>query len=902
MRTKLVTLALLSALLVSPAMTQGAPKKVVTIEGITEYQLENGLQVLLFPDQSRPTVTVNLTIFVGSRHEGYGEAGMAHLLEHMLFKGTPTHPDVPKVLQDRGAQFNGTTWVDRTNYYETLPASDENLEFAIALEADRMVNSFIKAEDLASEMTVVRNEFERGENSPTRVLMQRMTAAAYEWHNYGRSTIGNRSDIERVPVPKLRSFYRRHYQPDNAMLVVAGKFDEKKALEMIQKHFGSIPRPDRQIDRTYTEEPAQDGERLVSLRRVGDVGLVGVAYHIPAGAHQEFAAVDVLSYILATEPAGRLYKSLVETKKAAAVYGFTFAWHDPGLLFVATEVRDASTLESVRDALLKEIESIGQDGVSEEEVDRVKTQILKARELAQSNTSRLAIGLSEWAGQGDWRLYFLYRDRIEKVTAEDVQRVAKKYLTRNNRTVGMFIPTQEAERVAIPLASNVSDMVKDYQGRKAVAQGEQIDPNPLAIEKRTTRLELPSGLKVALLPKKTRGEAVLVNVTLRYGKAETLKGKDAPCALLPKLMARGTKQFTYQQLSDELDKQSATLSSSGSGGVATFAVKTKRANLPRVLEILKQVLREPTLPATELEVMRREQLASLESVQSDPQYQASSRMSQILRPYPVGDVRRSTSVSESIELFQAVKLADIRNLYDNFLNGQHGEITVVGDFDATEVTQSLNTLFDDWSRPEPYARLESLFFKVKGQHVTIKTPDKANATYYSGLNVAMSDDNPDYPAMLIGNFILGGGSLSSRLGNRVRQKDGLSYGIRSSFRASALDKTARFTIAAISNPENSPKVVAAVLEELELLLDKGITDEELARAKQGFLQSQQVARTSDGTIGTLLSQTLYTGRTMAYYAKRDKMITELTKDQVMAALRKYLDPQKLVVVTAGDFK
>ena len=305
MRTKLVTLALLSALLVPPAMTQGAPKKVVTIEGITEYQLENGLQVLLFPDQSRPTVTVNLTIFVGSRHEGYGEAGMAHLLEHMLFKGTPTHPDVPKVLQDRGAQFNGTTWVDRTNYYETLPASDENLEFAIALEADRMVNSFIKAEDLASEMTVVRNEFERGENSPTRVLMQRMTAAAYEWHNYGRSTIGNRSDIERVPVPKLRSFYRRHYQPDNAMLVVAGKFDEKKALEMIQKHFGSIPRPDRQIDRTYTEEPAQDGERLVSLRRVGDVGLVGVAYHIPAGAHQEFAAVDVLSYILATEPAGR---------------------------------------------------------------------------------------------------------------------------------------------------------------------------------------------------------------------------------------------------------------------------------------------------------------------------------------------------------------------------------------------------------------------------------------------------------------------------------------------------------------------------------------------------------------------------------------------------------------------
>src|SRR6516165_367505 len=243
------------------ADTPAAPTKVVTVEGITEYRCDNGLRVLLFPDPSSSKVTVNCTVFVGSRHEGYGETGMAHLLEHMVFKGTPTHPNVPKALRDHGDNFNGTTWVDRTNYWEKMPASDENLEFGIRLEADRLVHSFVKREDLASEMTVVRNEFERGENSPQGVLMERIHAAAYEWHNYGKSTIGNRSDIERVPIENLQAFYKKFYQPDNVVLIVAGKFEEAKALALVQKYLGSIPKPQRRLNDTYTEEPAQDGER-----------------------------------------------------------------------------------------------------------------------------------------------------------------------------------------------------------------------------------------------------------------------------------------------------------------------------------------------------------------------------------------------------------------------------------------------------------------------------------------------------------------------------------------------------------------------------------------------------------------------------------------------------------------
>src|SRR5215212_3867107 len=322
-------LTLLIAVLASGVVYGAPPQKVTSVEGITEYRLDNGLRVLLYRDSSRPTVTVNMTVLVGSRHEGYGEAGMAHLLEHMLFKGTPNHPGIFQLLSQRGAQFNGSTWLDRTNYFETLPANDDNLDFMISMEADRLINSPVKAEELASEFTVVRNEFERGENSPQRVLSERITSAAYDWHNYGRSTIGNRSDIERVPVDALRRFYKRYYQPDNAVVVVAGRFDEPKVLALVEKHFGAIPRPERKLEQTYTQEPAQDGEREVTLRRVGDVPLVGMAFHVPAGPDVEFAAVDVLADVLTQQPSGPLFKALVETKKCARVRASATPNHDP---------------------------------------------------------------------------------------------------------------------------------------------------------------------------------------------------------------------------------------------------------------------------------------------------------------------------------------------------------------------------------------------------------------------------------------------------------------------------------------------------------------------------------------------------------------------------------------------
>lgn len=883
----------------------GSIMKVTEVEGISEYQLENGVRILLFPDASKEVVTVNMTVFVGSRHEGYGEAGMAHLLEHMLFKGTPSNPDIPKALKDRGAgrSMNGTTWMDRTNYYETLPATGDNLEFAIQLEADRLVNSKILGEDLASEMTVVRNEFESGENSPFRVLMQRVQAAAYEWHNYGQTTIGNRSDIERVPVVKLRQFYRKFYRPDNVMVIVAGKFEEKEALGYLQKYFGALSNPDIPLDDTYTTEPAQDGERTVVVRRVGETQLVGNAYHIPAGSHPDYAAAKALVAILSDQPTGRLYKGLVEEELATSVYALAYAFAEPGLFMTLAEVPGDGSLEKARLKMTDVVErSFREDPVTETEVKRAVQQILKARELESSDSDRIAISLSDWAAQGDWRLYFLYRDTIESLTPEQVQAVAEKYFVRNNRTTGLFIPSEESDRVSIPEAPDVAAMLDGYKGREAVAAGEQIDPEPTAIEKRTLRGKLTGGLEYAFLPKKTRGETVSLQLTLRFGTGDTLKDKIGAVELLGILMARGTDQYNYTELQDELNRLRVEMSMSTTIGVLQASLKTKREFLPEAITLLGDVLRRPRLDGAELEVLRRQIITNLQQGTTEPQALAPRSVRRSLSPYAKDDVRYVMSVEEEIDMYKNVTIDEIRALHAGFLSNQAGEISAVGDFDPDELKALINTQLADWKTDQPFVRVDRKAHpEVDKSLDIIETPDKANAFFFSSQQYDLKDSDPEYASLVLGNYILGGGSLSSRLGNRVRQQEGLSYGVRSGISARARDNRVDFTLYAITNPQNRDKLMAVIIEELDKLRKDGITQEELDQAKVAYLQAARVRRSSDAALTNELLSTLFNDRTMAHYAEHDAQIEAATVDSVNKAINKYIDPEKLVIAIAGDF-
>lgn len=882
-------------------------KQVTEVEGITEYRLANGAQVLLFPDPSKSMVTVNMTVFVGSRHEGYGEAGMAHLLEHMLFKGTPSHLKVPEELMNRGADFNGTTWLDRTNYYETLPAATaeqatQNLEFAIRLEADRLMNSFVKGEDLASEMTVVRNEFERGENSPNRILMQRVQSAAYDWHNYGRSTIGNQSDIERVPIDRLQAFYRKFYRPDNIMLVVAGKFEEEQALELVEKYFGVLEAPETPLDRTYTTEPAQDGERTVVLRRVGNTQLINVAYHVPSGANREYAAVEMLAYIFGTEPSGRLYRELVLPELASSTSTMSMALHDPGLIMFTAQVPIEKSIEAAREKLLQTIEQVKQAPITAEELKRAQTQFEKDRELRATDTKTIAVELSEWAAQGDWRLYFLFRDFVEQLTADDCTQAAVKYLARNNRTLGMFVPSESSERIQIPTKPDLEELLANYTGRSVIEQGEQFDPDPVAIEDRTVRGELSTGIKTAWLPKKTRGNSVNIDINLRYGNEQSLLPYVTAIEFLPEMLMRGTENLNHEQLADRLDELRSQVSLSGTTGLLSVSIETKRDKLPELLPLIGEILRQPAFDSNELEVIRRQAISGTEARMTEPSVLASVALRRALAPFEESNIRYVPTLEERIARYREVTIDEVAKLHATQLNGTSGEVTAVGDFDPDELIKACESIFEGWKSEVQQERVaQPAITDIPGQVDEILTPDKANAVYYAGQQIAMRDDDPDYGALEIGNYILGGGALSSRLGDRVRQKEGLSYSVGTGLSAHPVDERTNLTLFAITNPENRERLVAVINEEIAQLMKEGITAEELAKAKQGYLQSEQLERTQDSTLTAVLAQTLFAGRTMAYYAELESRISELDIEAVNAALRQHIDPERLVVITAGDF-
>lgn len=880
-----------------------ALQKVLELEGITEYRLDNGVKVLLFPDGSKPQFTINVTVNVGSRHEGYGESGMAHLLEHMLFKGTDKFPDTPKWLKDRGVlNMNGTTWFDRTNYYETLPASDENLEFAIEMEADRLVNSWIRGEDLASEMTVVRNEFERGENSPQRILMQRIMSTGFDWHNYGKSTIGNRSDIERVPVDRLRDFYRKYYQPDNITVVLAGKFETERALQLIQQYFGVLETPDRELPKTYTEEPAQDGQRRIELRRAGDVELVGVGYHIPAASNEDYAALDVLVNLLGNQPDGPLYEALVKSELASDVSSFAFKTHDPGMMLVLVEISEGADIKAAEETMLETIQSVTENDITEERVKREIQGLLQQRERLFADSEKFAIQLSEWQAYGDWRLFFLYRDRIEKVTVDDVKAVAEKYLVTDNRTVGVFLPTKQTERAPLPDRVDLESLLADYKGRAAIAQGESFDPTPENIDARSITGQFDSGVEYVFLPKKTRGEKVFVSGKLHFGSPESLSSKIEASEMMGSLMTKGTETIPYQAFRDKLNELGATLSIRSAPGELSYSIEAKNETLNDVLLLLKSALREPKFAEEEFEVVRRQNITSVEAGLSEPNALAGNMFSRKLSPYEKTDVRYAATLPEQIENLKALTIEDVRGIYEQ-LSGVHGEVAIVGDFEPEVAKATLNDIFADWESETEYIRIEEPAVDgIQGERIDINTPDKANAVYLAGFVKPMMDTDDDYEAMLIGNYVLGGGPLSSRLADRVRKKDGLSYTVGSQYRADTFDDQAVFTIYAISNPENTEKVAATIIEEIEQLLAAGIKDQEFEKAKESYLTKRQGSRADDRGLAGLLRKNLQADRTMAFFAESDQQMQSLTKDQVEAALKRFVEVDKLVVVTAGDFE
>nr|NIP60679.1 insulinase family protein [Gemmatimonadota bacterium]NIR81087.1 insulinase family protein [Gemmatimonadota bacterium]NIT89905.1 insulinase family protein [Gemmatimonadota bacterium]NIU33704.1 insulinase family protein [Gemmatimonadota bacterium]NIU37947.1 insulinase family protein [Gemmatimonadota bacterium] len=620
----------------------------------------------------------------------------------------------------------------------------------------------------------------------------------------------------------------------------------------------------------------------------------------PPGSHGDFAAIDLLTHVLGDDPTGRIHRALVEGGLAADASAFNLQLKEAGPLVAYARLRPAQDLDAAQEALEALLAEIV-DGrpVTGEEVERARTALLKRVELAFTDTERIALSLSEWAAMGDWRLFFLHRDRLAQATAEEVSRVASTYLKPSNRTVGRFLPADDPDRAEIPDPPEVEALVADYRGREDVAAGEAFDPSPGNVDARTVTFSLPNGIEVALLPKSTRGDVVHGFLRLHFGDRESLWGRAAEGDLAGGMLMRGTERLSRRELSDEIDRLGARISVNGGATLTTGRLETTRENLAGVVALLAEVVRSPRFDPGEFEVMREERLAALESRHSEPSARAQIALSRHMDPHPEGHPHRTPTLDEEIEAVEGVTLEGARRFHREFYGPQSGSLVLVGDFEPDTMRAVIEGALGDWESPHPFARIPGEAREVPAEEIVVEIPDRANAFLLAQQNLKLRDTDPDYPALVLAGYMLGGGFLNSRLARRIRQEEGLSYGVAASISGHPIDPDGRLLAYAICAPENVGEVEAAFREELAEVVDDGFRAEELEAAKRGWLESRQLGRADDRALAGTLASNLYFDRTMAWDAAFEAEVRALTVEEVNRAVRSRLDPELVTVVKAG---
>ncbi len=970
----------------------GGAEFVAASEGIREYRLANGMKALLVENRVAPVATFLVLYKVGSRNEAVGYTGSTHLLEHMLFKGTPTfnkqrNTQIAATLQKIGADFNATTWYDRTNYYETVPS--DQLELAIRLEADRMRNSFIADADRQSEMTVVRNEMERGQNEPLQVLDEAVYATAFREHPYHHPTIGWRADVENVPTARLKAFYDTFYHPNNATVIVVGDFERAATLELIERYFGVFAATGEPIPEVYTDEPSQQGERRLIVRRAGELALVQIAFRIPAAlgqtrvlSNEELAAravsppsendtypLVVLSAALSNGVTSRLYQALVETELAVNLLTNADQFRDPGLFNIHATVHPGVAPGKVEEVICEELGRIGAEGLTDAEVEKAKQQILAQAAYNRDGTFNIASQMSEAEAVADWRFYKDYPANIKRVAPADIQRVVGKYFNEDSRTVGHFIPklaanggngngsrhtgageNDDVSAPGAPLAvvphgakfydepgvagaeadetfatNRICDegVTTETDGKTmrqtaattaTIAQhgdGVRGDESPEAAEEaltsasagrsnfssRVARAESANGAVVLVLENHAT-PTVSLRGSIRAGSCFEPRDKPGLARLTADMLERGTLRRTKLEIANDLESVGAQIEFEADWFAVNISARALAKDLPRLLATLAEELREPAFPADELEKLKQQTVAAIQEQQANTRFRAYERLTQLAfdaaNPFyvPPGD--------QLVKSINSLTTDDVRGFYEKFYGGRSLILAVAGDVAAGEVHVQFERAFGDFRGPEDIdINVEDLPVQDGARREIVLLKEKANVDILIGGAVPLRRASTDYYAAMLANSALGESTLSSRLGLQVRDREGLTYGIGSRFRAPGL-AAGPWYIAVSVNPQNIDRAVASALEVLSDYVAGGIRADELADEKSSAIGGFKVSLSTNAGLTAALWNAEFYRLGIDYIDIFPQLIQAVTLAEVNAAIRKYFRPDHLTIVVAGD--
>jgi zinc protease len=885
------------------------------MEGVSEYKLANGMQVLLAPNDLQPRVYANLTIKAGSAVEGLGEGGMAHLLEHLLFKGTPTTKDPMREFQERSFSSNGTTNMDRTDYFAAMNANTDNLHWYIGWLADAMTNSFIAKADLDKEMTVVRNEFERAGSNIGRGMWDARMALTFPNHGYGRSVLGNLTDIENVSIAKLQAFYKTWYRPDNAVLVVSGRFDAAQTLAHIQQVFGKIVTPTVPLPKLYTREPVQDGPREATIRRVGGEPQTMMSWRGVPAAHADDAALDVVAYTLANGRSGRFGEAVTRNAMGTSPAAFHLSMAQYGLFNVVVQPSSTEQFDPLRNLLQKHIDDIAQTGIATAELASAQTFYNKIQNDIKNSAESMGATLASAAALGDWRLIFWNRDNLAKLTTDDTKRVAAAYLVPANQVRVNYEPDAAPKRAPDAIAQSLADYIAKPAASTKTAETtvtfpelERFEATSSEMDKHTVRSQLAVGTKVALLARPAVGDAIQGTLRLRWGNLTdykafgTLAGTASNVA---DLLSRGTSKRSQKQLADDLNSlQSSFTASSGLNGL-TINFKTTRQHWPAFAALLTEVLREPVFMTDKFsinsfETWKLERIARLNAQRDQGDAIADREVNRVMSRYAKDDPRYIPTLDESVANWKALERNHVQEFWRSFAGANVSQFAAAGALDAANVQQLVKPMFEGFTSQKPYERLSYPMTAWEATSKTIATPDKPNASFLQRRAIRLKAHTKEALAVQFANGIIGATS-ASRLFTNLRKQEGLTYGTYSRFTHNEEDQVLSFGISGTFAPNNRERFEQVLANTKKDIIANGLTRIELFAAKRVALERTKTNRENDAATAGTLAFNEYQNRNFAFWQAQADMAQALTIEEVDKAAKLLLDANDFVTVVTGDF-
>jgi zinc protease len=888
-----------------------------TDHDISEYRLDsNGLTVLLQPDHSAPAVSVLVTYHVGSRNESYGTTGATHLLEHMMFKGTTAHnkeagTGFDQTLERTGAITNATTSQDRTNYFETVGSKD--LPLAIEIEADRLRNLRLREDDRRPEMTVVRNEYERGENSPAEALEKEIWATAFLAHPYHHSTIGWRSDFEKVPIEKLRAFYDTFYWPNNTTVTISGDADPATALKLVKQYYGSIPRSPQPIPEVYTEEPPQTGPRRVTVKRPGELGIVTIAQKMPPATHADYPALSVLGQILSDGRNSRFYQALTDKNLTINVDASPAFNRDPSLFLISAQLATGAKHPEVERKILDEIAHVQKDGVKPEEVAAAISKLTANTAYSRDGSLARAAALSECIAAGDWRLYYTVDEAVRRVTPADVQRVAKKYFTDDQRVTGWFIPQNESPAETTPSTappatasatastppaaaaekSNNTTAVNQAKAPAAVTPpvgrpAEEAAP-VAKIAPRIARTKV-DGIDLLVCPTGVKDVVTITGSFPAFDPADPVLGD-----LAADMLERGTKKNDARAIATILDKVGAQIQYNSEAGNIKFTARCLKKDTAKVIALLAEELREPSFPKDEFDKLVKQKIAEAQQSRVDTDVQAGIAFRRAV--YVAGHPLYLETPDETIANLKKTTVDQVKAFHQHWFGPEQCLMVVVGDADPAAIQKQVATAFNGWMGGHALPKTPAMAAIKQSSESTVAVPGKESVSVVMGEPLGLRPTDDDYLPLLVGTSALGHG-FTSRLVGKVRDTEGLTYGITAGLSGSGqLDRA--WVVDATFAPSLLKQGLVSTHRELDKWQHDGITAAELDYRKNMLAGEHNVNLATTGGLAEAILDTIRNGQELSWIDDYPQQVGALSLDQINDVIHRRVDPGKLVTIKAG---